>query len=80
MFLINLKMPLIGKKMHVEVILLHRIKKVQYVVLRKSCFKIYDGYCAYNYCNYGLALLICHSFLGAFRIGIISGAVSCCIR
>ena len=39
------------KKMHVDFILSHRIKKVQYVVLRKSCLKVYDGYCAYNYCN-----------------------------
>ena len=54
MFSINLKIPLSGKKCgmwNVEVILLHRIKKVQYVVLRKSCFKVYDGYCAYDYCN-----------------------------
>ena len=51
MFSINLKIPLSGKKMHVEVIMLHRIKKVQHVVLRKSRFKVYDGYCAYNYFN-----------------------------
>ena len=66
MFSINLKIPLSGKKMHVEVIMLHRIKKVQHVVLRKSHFKVYDGYCAYNYFNQGLALFISHSFLGAF--------------
>ena len=37
MFSINLKIPLSGEKMYLEVILSHRIMKFQYVVLTKSC-------------------------------------------